>query len=163
AAGPHELREGDVGEQPGDRRLPRFRRVLKKRLGFCVNRAPRKRAVFLSTDNCSHWESFSMKYRFGLFAAVLCAMVFCLSVQGAQVTIDSPRKLVQGVVTVDGGLSLDLNFCGRTVLVDSPLGLTFEDGAYGPLALLRTETRQINSRWETGSGAAAPFGTARSK
>lgn len=93
-----------------------------------------------------------MKYRFGMFAAFLCAMVIALSARGAQVTIDSPQKLVQGVVTVDGEISLDLNFCGRTVLTDSPLGLTFEDGAYGPLALLRTETRQINSRWENRFG-----------
>ena len=93
-----------------------------------------------------------MKYRFGMFAAFLCAMVIALSARGAQVTIDSPQKLVEGVVTVDGEISLDLNFCGRAVLIDSPLGLTFEDGAYGPLALLRTETRQINSRWENRFG-----------
>ncbi|MBQ2683205.1 MAG: glycoside hydrolase family 97 N-terminal domain-containing protein, partial [Thermoguttaceae bacterium] len=93
-----------------------------------------------------------MKYRFGMFAAFLYAMVIALSARGAQVTIDSPQKLVQGVVTVDGEISLDLNFRGRAVLIDSPLGLTFEDGAYGPLSLLRIETRQINSRWENRFG-----------
>ena len=95
-----------------------------------------------------------MKIRFsvflGVFAALVCAASFASA--AAEVTIDSPRKLVRGTVTVNDTLSLGLTFRGKTVLTDSPLGLTFEDGAYGPLSVLRTETRQINNTWENRFG-----------
>ncbi|MBR2584998.1 MAG: glycoside hydrolase family 97 N-terminal domain-containing protein, partial [Thermoguttaceae bacterium] len=86
---------------------------------------------------------------FSVFAALVCAVSFAAA---AEVTIDSPRKLVRGTVTIDETLSLGLTFGGKTVLTDSPLGLTFEEGAYGPLAVLRTETRQINNTWENRFG-----------
>ncbi len=86
---------------------------------------------------------------FSVFAALVCAE---FSAPAAEVTIDSPRKLVQGTVAIDETLSLGLTFGGKTVLTDSPLGLTFEEGAYGPLAVLRTETRQINNTWENRFG-----------
>ena len=87
----------------------------------------------------------------GVFAALACAASFA-SAAAAEVTIDSPRKLVRGTVTVDDTLALGLTFCGETVLTDSPLGLTFEDGPYGPMSVLRTETRQINNTWENRFG-----------
>jgi len=100
-----------------------------------------------------------MKNGFGIFTAVLCGIVFSVSAvfavpaaSAAQVTIDSPQGSVHARLTVDETMTLDLDFGGKRVLTGSELGLVFKEGAYGPLAVTMTETRQINNTWENRFG-----------
>ena len=49
---------------------------------------------------------------FGVFAALVFAASFAAAAAAAEVTIDSPKKLVHGTVTIDDTLALDLSYQG---------------------------------------------------